>query len=245
MSLWTTRTTSILVLCAAVGAYGCGSSPTGPKASTPAGDGLPVVFMDATGVLSGKEEMIRQHIQATFDRAAKEISLDGLVVEITPGPQFVIPGWGLGGKAFNDRRVQIDVDPDLSPQLIDERLPSIAAHEFHHVARGRGPGYGNRLLQAMVSEGMADHFALELFGRPPPPWAVVLSEEEIPIWIENARPEFDSKRYSHSVWFFGTGWVPRWTGYTVGFELIGRYKEVNPGSSAATLVTADADLFRP
>lgn len=240
-----TRKTSILLICVAIAAYGCNSSPTAPDSQTPAGNGLTVVFKDPGAALAGKQEAIGRHIEETFERAMRQISLAGVTVEVTPGPQNIIPGWGVGGRALNGFAVELAVDPGLSSQLIEARLPSIVAHEFHHVARFRGPGYGGTLLEAMVSEGMADHYASELFGQPLPPWVVALSETEIPVWIERARPQFDSGSYSHSNWFFGTGSVPNWTGYTIGFELVRRYKAANPGSSAVTLVNSDADLFRP
>ncbi len=97
----------------------------------------------------------------------------------------------------------------------------------------------------MVSEGLADHYALELFGQPLPPWVTALSEDEIDLWLERARPELDSAGYSHSVWFFGTGSVPRWAGYTIGFRLVGDYLAANPGATAASLVNLGADAFRP
>lgn len=78
MRFWTTRTTSILFLCAALGAYGCGSSPTAPNTPTQAETGLTVVFQDATGALASHEDLIRQHIQETFELAAQDISVDGL-----------------------------------------------------------------------------------------------------------------------------------------------------------------------
>ena len=47
------------------------------------------------------------------------------------------------------------------------------------------------------------------------------------------------------MWFFGTGDLPRWTGYALGYWLIERYQAANPGQSAADLVHTSANAFRP
>jgi uncharacterized protein YjaZ len=120
------------------------------------------------------------------------------------------------------------------------------AHEAHHAARWRGPGYGTTLLEALVTEGLADHFAIERLGVPVPPWSNAVAREETARYIEEARPHFDSSSYGHSRWFFGTDpALPRWVGYTLGFRLVEAYQQENPGASAAELVHIPADAFRP
>ncbi len=227
-----------------VTAAGCsGSSPTAPGGSAN-GDGVSISFNSSA--LVELEPVIRREIESTFDLARREIPIGGLKVVVDAG-RHLVPGWGVGGFAPSPgRRIELSVDRSLAEELIIERLPSITAHELHHVGRHRGPGYGGTLLEAMVSEGLADHYAQELFGRPTPPWAMAIPASQIDLWIEKARPELDSRNYDHGRWFFGrSALVPRWAGYTIGFELVQRYKDANPGATAASLVDAEADLFRP
>ena len=168
------------------------------------------------------------------------------MVTVNSNPSRLVPGWGLGGFTQNGTSVEIAIDASSSEATVEERLPPLAAHEFHHAARFRSPGYGRTLLQAMVSEGLADHYAAELTGRPLPPWVLALSGDEIDEWIERARPEFDSTGYDHSAWFFGRGAaIPVWAGYAIGFRLVSDYQAAHSGATAASLVNLGADSFRP
>jgi uncharacterized protein YjaZ len=120
------------------------------------------------------------------------------------------------------------------------------AHEAHHAARFRGPGYGRTLLEAIVSEGLADHFAVELLSVPVQPWSDALPFGETDSWLERARPVLDTAAYGHEAWFFAsTSEIPRWTGYTLGYRLVERYKAAHPGATATTLVHHPAKRLRP
>jgi hypothetical protein len=85
--------------------------------------------------------------------------------------------------------------PDLDSVLWSELLPQLA-HEVHHAMRRRAMGYGTTLLQAAVSEGLADHFSLEASGGITRPWAVALARTWMRIpggalprsWASRRRP---------------------------------------------------------
>jgi uncharacterized protein YjaZ len=125
-----------------------------------------------------------------------------------------------------------------------DRLPHIVAHELHHVARVRGLNPATTLFEALISEGLADHFGLELLGGPLPPWSNALTPDEIEHFLRLAEPEFDDLN-DYDRWFFGFApGIPRWTGYTLGFYLVGEYI-ARSGQSAAELVHTPADRFRP
>ncbi len=225
---------------------GCSTSgsPTDPGGGS-GGTGLAVTFGDG-GLSPDQQATVLALLRDAFNRSAPRIPIDGTRAEVSTDPARVIPGWGVGGFARGPNDVLIVVDPTLPEADLEARLPPIAAHEYHHAARFRGPGYGNTLLQALVSEGLADRFSQEVYGPPRPPWVRALPPGDIPMWMATAAMEFDSTSYDFDAWFFGTGGeIPRWTGYTLGWALVGDYLAVNPGSSAAGLVHADAERFRP
>lgn len=127
---------------------------------------------------------------------------------------------------------------------LDHSVPLTLAHELHHSARVvDGPGYGTTLRQAIVSEGLADVFSLEVYpDETKPPWVRALDDDEMCRWWTKAQDDFYLGRgYSHREWFFGAGNVPRWAGYRLGFELVTDYLERHPDSSAARLVHAGPD----
>jgi uncharacterized protein YjaZ len=101
------------------------------------------------------------------------------------------------------------------------------------------------LFEALITEGLAEHFALELLGAKNP-WSHAFPREDTATFLALAQPEFDSTTYNHPRWFFGRDpALPRWTGYTLGFRLVEVYKEQHPGATAVTLVHMPARVFRP
>jgi len=219
------------------------SSPTAPQPPQGAA-ALTIVLSDPSGALADREEAIRQWIRGVFDVASRQISVSGTIVTVTTDPQRVIPGWGVGGFTLDAANVELGVDPRLDSGLLAQRLAQMTAHELHHIARFRGPGYGQTLLEALISEGLADHYAVDLLGGIPP-WSQALSPADLGLWLDRAREEFDSPAYDHAAWFLGRGTIPLWAGYSIGFELVGRYRAAHPGATAASLVDTSAEAFRP
>ncbi|REJ85725.1 MAG: hypothetical protein DWQ36_22690 [Acidobacteria bacterium] len=230
---------------AAAGAFtpGCSdSSPTAPAQPTPSV--AQVVFADDAA--RTHEALIVGLVQQTAAAANQSIPIGSVLFTVASDAQRTIPGWGLGGYTLSDSEIEIVLDPQRSDlaSLIAERLPLVTAHELHHVVRWRGPGPYVTLLEALVFEGLADHFALDLVGGPVPPWIDAFPESQDALYLARAEPELDAA-FDFGRWFFGFGDLPRWTGYTLGFRLVGDYIAAHPGSSAASLVHARADVFRP
>jgi uncharacterized protein YjaZ len=97
-------------------------------------------------------------------------------------------------------------------------------HELHHCMRWRTVGYGSTLLEALVTEGLACHFEIELRPGIIPFYATALEEEEISDLLAKAISSFSDTNYSHDEWFFGQNdAIPLHAGYTLGFELVSRY----------------------
>ena len=228
----------------------CGdSSPTTPGESTggPPSGTVSISIVDPQGLLVANHARIRELVEQTLDQAESLFAIGRLSITVSASANRAIPGYGVGGFAPDGFTMQIDIDPQF-PGLVDvlsDRLPPIVAHELHHNMRWRGPGYGSTLLQSMVSEGLADHFAIELLGAPVPPWSNAFARDQTEHYLEQARPELDSTSFNRDAWFFGTGGLPRWTGYTLGFRIVEDYQAANPGLSAAELVNTPAEAFRP
>jgi hypothetical protein len=208
-----------------------------------------VRLADPNGLLGTQSPTTQALATDAVARAAQALPVTGVTVTLIPDAQRAIAGWGFGGRTFSATAVELYIDPaqaDLA-QRLPERLPPLVTHELHHAVRWRGPGYGRTLLEAMVSEGLADRFAVELLGTPVPPWSDAFARDQTGTYLDLARPEFDSTAYSHERWFFeaGQSQLPRWTGYTLGWRLVEAYQASNPGRSAAALVDTPASAFRP
>ncbi|CTQ49472.1 DUF2268 domain-containing putative Zn-dependent protease [Jannaschia donghaensis] len=148
-----------------------------------------------------------------------------------------IPRFGFGGSCYETDAITLSFDtksPNVEAHL-DETLERTIAHEYHHALRWGGPGYGAKLGAALVSEGLAGHFVRQIYGSPPEPWESALAEEELAPWRAKAFDRFDARDHGHARWFFGADDHPPWLGYTLGYDMIGRYLAVHPDRTALDL----------
>ena len=207
--------------------------------------------LTGSGRLVAHAGRIRAQLRAASTAPIEQLALDGGSVDVVvrDDPRMVIPEVGLGGYAAPDgHTVFLALDPDHEQfqWALEREVFRTLAHELHHVARRQGSARGDTLLDALVNEGLADHFSLEVTGMEPPPWAVALDPDQTAAMSARARDDYDNPRYNHWAWFFGSDAceIPRWAGYSLGFALVGDYLERHPGSSAAALATVPSETFR-
>lgn len=179
--------------------------------------------------------------------AVKLLPIKDVKVFIRHDPSSVILELGVGGYTPDGNEVRISVDAQ-QPKFIRTVIPSVyrtLLHEFHHTARWRGPGYGKTLFEALVTEGLADHFELEVTNKSLQPWDKALSAKDIKALLTRAGKEL-GKEYSHSDWFYGSKKrkIPRWTGYSLGFSIVGEYLKNNPDKKPSSLYSSNAQEYR-
>jgi len=201
----------------------------------------------ASGRLRPVADAVQTSVQATCDLVEQALTLSDVDIVIRDDRFRFIPEWGIGGFAPDAHTIQISLDATrVDDPMLQARLPATVAHELHHTARWLGPGYGLRLFEAIVTEGLADHFACELLDQPPPPWTQALTSEQIAATKAAAEPELDTPTHDHGAWFFGTqpDRIPRWAGYTLGWQIVQRYLDQEPTRDAAQLAIEPSPTFR-
>ncbi len=209
------------------------------------GFGSCIVYDNADG-LDAQRDMITSVIRNTVTDVNDAMPTEGVRIIVRSAPANVIPEIGVGGFNPNEDEVIISFDPAFPDLLatINDELPIQIAHEMHHARRRRSVGYGNTLLQAAVSEGMADCFAEEVTGNGPSPWSTALTEEQLITWLVNAKVTWNQTGYDHSSWFLGTSNdIPRWAGYAIGYKLVKDFIESNPTRKASEMFNEPASTF--
>ncbi|HXS15069.1 MAG TPA: DUF2268 domain-containing putative Zn-dependent protease [Candidatus Saccharimonadales bacterium] len=201
---------------------------------------------------SGRLDRYISQVEKVCKDAEKKIvqvlPVKNVDIVIQDNPYYAIPEKGMGGHTRTPHIVVVSIDP-ASPALsanFNEELLDTLAHELHHAARWQTVGYGETLLQTMVSEGLADHFASETVGEKyVQPWDKALTPEQFNENSEKAKQEFNNKDYNHSEWFFGSKerHIPRWAGYTLGYQLVEKYLHNHAGQTAASLYKTKAEEF--
>ena len=199
------------------------------------------------GLSDAERALIESKVMSGLQSINRLMPINDLRIRIVENAQLVIPEIGIGGYNPNEQEVMIAIEvsyPDLNAALETNLIP-ILAHETHHAKRRRSVGYGNTLLEGVISEGLADHFSIEITGIQPPPWSIALNEDELQHWIETASPSWN-QNYNHAQWFLGTDpTIPKWTGYSIGFELVQNYLKENPNRLPSDLHDEPASSFAP
>ena len=192
---------------------------------------------------------IEKNAYLAVRKIESKIPVEGVDIVFYHNPAGVIPELGIGGHSANANTIFISLDPKFKNfrQTIDFQIERILAHELHHCLRWRKVGYGKTLLEALITEGLADHFEIEVTGKSTQPWDRALDDKQIEKYLDLAKPEFNHKNYDRHAWFFGsqTRRLPRWTGYTLGFHLVGKYLKNNPSKRPSDLyATAAREILR-
>lgn len=203
-----------------------------------------VHLMNAGGLLCPEVAAeAREVVEAALKQHAARLKLDGVDVAVHVNPTWTIPETGVGGYTPTGHWLQLTLDPanpNFAESWLREVRPTLA-HELHHARRWRGPGYGRTLLEALVSEGLAQHFGAEVRGTSPP-YARIPADMN-GLW-QRAQAELGASTYNHAAWLFGSpeARLPRWAGYALGFELVRQFL-AREGGDAVTHADAPAEVF--
>lgn len=203
-------------------------------------------ILKATGRLNPFAEQIESEFNESVDKISKLMPISDVDVVVFDHPYEAIPELGIGAETPSQYLIEIYIDPEF-PGLVNslpKEFRSTMAHELHHAIRFKNPGYGTKLLEALVSEGLADHFDMEINNTPLQLWNKALNEEELEKFNNLAKKEYFNENYSHADWFFGSSKdIPRWTGYSLGFYLVEKYLKAHPDQKASTLYNVKAEEF--
>ena len=194
-------------------------------------------FLNARNALTGMMPEARAAAREAVTAASEHADLPPFDLVIRAGDE-VMTGWGIGGCAPAPGQIQITLDP---ARYAPEPFIRTLVHELHHLIRWDGAGYSKTLGEALVSEGLAGHFVLQVLGGKPDPWDAVAPSDGL---ARRALNEWSRLGYDHAEWFFGKGKIRRWSGYGLGHRLIAEYLSQSPQDSAVTLANAPVDRFR-
>ena len=101
------------------------------------------------------------------------------------------------------------------------------------------------LLDAMVTEGMADAFATALERSVSPPWIDALTpEQEGRLWPRvQRRLALSETTEIRRVLFGDNDRIPVWTGYTFGYRIVASYMKANQHVRPAGLASIPASVI--
>lgn len=199
--------------------------------------------LNAQGKLTPYIDFIECILRDTHRQVSEKLVLPSIDVIVKPG-NYVIPEKGIVGYCPEAHLIYLTIDTD-SPKFIKdgkESLKRMFTHELHHAVRWGMTGYGDTLGGAILSEGLAGHFVLEIFNGDPEPWEM-LDLQLLHTHLNHMLANWNVKNYNHNDWFYGTGQLPKWLGYSLGFRLVSLYLRSETSSKPSSLVAMHPDAF--
>ena len=182
-----------------------------------------VHFMNARGSLSPYKSRLEEAIAEVARRSSELVPSVVLDIEVEAAKYGGIPETGHSGYVPRPGLMRLMLDPSNEhlESNMGEALERMIAHELHHALRWDTVGYGTTLLGALTSEGLCGRFARELYGNEPEIWEKGIDSADVGFFAQEAIIYADSESYDHQRWFFGSGNLPKWTGYTLGYHMVG------------------------
>lgn len=175
---------------------------------------------------------------------AKHLAMDEFNIDVlVRASDWTIKELGIGGYAPSQHEIQLSLDPANEYLLTHfyQVFTSTLAHETHHCFRHSSVGYGNTLFEALLTEGLACQFEVEL-GFAKPIYVDILEPDHRHALLNLAKSSWHDHPYNHNQWFFGSEDtnIPRWAGYDLGYHLAGLYLR-STGQTASGSVHVSAD----
>jgi len=196
--------------------------------------------------LLGQADHIKKTILRALKRSSKVLSPRPLDIVVMVSPYGVIPELGHGGYCSTDKLIQLVFQPQNKNfgNNLQFPLERLVTHELHHSHRSHYCGLGNTLGDLIVMEGLACQFVKQIYDNPPEPWEAALDDNTLADIAFLANLRWKETEYNKHEWYFGNDEFPRWALYSLGYALIGKYLELNPTETAASLVGIPANTFQ-
>jgi len=206
-----------------------------------------ICFHRNTACVDSLKPLIVDRIKLAIDEIGRILPVTDVEFRVVVFPERTLPEKGMSGAAPNKKHIYILLNlehPRLIKSLSDE-LVSVISHEYHHTLRIRTIGFASNLFEAIISEGLAEYFCIEVTGEYPP-WATQIPEEELAPWWAKAEKEWFNPEYDYLAWFIGLNSdIPRGTGYSIGRSIVKKYLDAHPKERPSMLYATPANEFIP
>lgn len=107
--------------------------------------------------------------------------------------------------------------------IITTELPLTLHHEVAHVVRESTVGYSKTLLDYFIDEGVGCFVEQCMMQNRKIPYIQKIDNEQ-EFWKKAQKIIFKKTNWNDSrEWFFGTGSLPNWIGYRLGYLIVQKY----------------------
>lgn len=170
-----------------------------------------------------KEEEIKKIVLETIAKCQKVINSNRLNIFIFPTFSKFVKTEMSGVTGYTPWKGNILIFINFASSNWKRSLASTIAHEYLHSLTFEYHKW-ETLLDSLVFEGLAEHFKEAVIVGPKPKWVKALKKSEMKEIFKGLFSKMDNKSFSlYQEVFFGSKKYPRWSGYAIGYWLVGEY----------------------
>lgn len=135
---------------------------------------------------------------------------------------------GVNGKTFFGNAFLIFID---TRAYTSSSLKNTTAHEYNHAVHNQYFSSSEQTIrEAIVMEGLAEHFREDVVGGKPAPWSKALKKNEASFYLQKIESVLDIKSDNREIYgkvFYGNRGLPRWTGYSIEYHTVEEFLAEN------------------
>lgn len=184
--------------------------------------------------------LIESIINDSYLRVRSFLKIGPVVFNLAIDEFKTIPQWGVGGYGDHSN-IELFLEENR-PNDWKEHLPRTIYHECHHFVRAGKVNLDDKLADLILSEGLAQHFEIEVDGQSPSFFSNFLNESQRSEMLDTFKVEYNDLSYDHSRWFFGKEEFLFQAGYDFSYFLVDGFLE-NKKLPASKLVDVSTDEF--
>ena len=200
--------------------------------------------------LTDKKEIKNKHvikiIEKTLIKGSSEIPLlnKKIAVFSTKDPFIKNKMNGVSGDTLHENIISLYISPvkDWKRALVETMV-----HECSHLYVLDNNQW-KTILDSLISEGIAEIFREEIVGGKPAPWTKALTEKQAKEVLKKLKSERKlSKKVEemHQELFFGSKDYKMWTGYSLGYQIVKKFRKKYPEMKWKEIMKMDfKELFR-
>lgn len=179
---------------------------------------LKLHYINSSGLLDSQIPKLENAVERVVEESAKHFKFKDIDVVVYENPYFVIPEIGLIG-ITSFRGDSITVTVDSSRKIPQIEFDAMLFHELHHGVRFQKMDLEFDTINRIISEGLACAYEEEMIGRRPIYSKVPLNDELIKKLRSTNHDGLSSEE-----WLYGNKDIPKWVGYSYGYELAKKYE---------------------
>jgi len=209
-------------------------------------EGIPLYFEENNSLINNQKAELTELISDVINQNLNSLNLLNIKVLIDSAEISLTSDWVVETNIAEGNALILSINTIPNSFSDTQQLNYMIARGLHQIVQLRTlSNPQENLLAAMIYYGAADHYARGISGVESTPWLSAIEEVDKSELITLALNDIELNQYDHDKWFKGDNIIPKWAGYTLGYDTVSRYLADFIGSDPANIASISATSFLP